>query len=459
VIENVDGHAGEAVKKAVRKARRDKSKPCLICCRTRIAFGSPGKEGSSGSHGAPLGEEEAGAVRKRLGWSCPPFEIPAAVRSGWDARKSGKAEEKRWSDLFACYEQAYPEEAEEFKRRIAGRLPEDWTKVPDDYARDEQKHGAPKATRVASNELLDAIAPRMPELLGGSADLSASVGTKWKGAEAVTGTNFRGRYIFYGVREFSMGCIMNGLALHGGFIPYAGTFLVFSDYAKSAMRLSALMKLRLVWVLSHDSVMVGEDGPTHQPVEQLAMLRSMPGMDVWRPCDAVECAYAWKAALSRKDGPTSLALSRQNLPVAPRGEAADIGRGAYILKESKGGAAEIILIATGSEVSLALAAAEVLEKKDRRVRVVSMPCSEVFDRQDRDYKEKVLPHDLRCRVALEAASTDFWRRYVGLDGSVVGMMSFGESAPGPAVYDYFGFNVAGVLEAVKTACRNCGITE
>jgi transketolase len=459
VIEDVDGHNGEAVKKAVGRGRREKNRPTLICCRTRIAFGAPGKEGSSQSHGAPLGEEVAGAARKILGWNSPPFEIPAAIRNGWDARKRGKAAEKRWSDLFAGYERAYPEEAAEFKRRIEGRLPDGWTHIPDDYAREEQKSGPPKATRVASREILDRLAPALPELLGGAADLSASVGTLWKGAEAVTGANGKGRYIFYGVREFGMGCIMNGLALHGGFIPYAGTFLVFSDYAKSAVRLASQMKLRLIWTLSHDSVMVGEDGPTHQPVEQLAMLRSIPGTDVWRPCDSVECAVAWKAALSRRDGPSCLVFSRHNLPVAPRNDTTGIERGAYILRESRGGAAEIILIATGSEVPLALAAAEALEKKDRRARVVSMPSAEVFERQDREYKEKVLPHNVRCRVALEAASTDFWRRYVGLDGSVVGMMSFGESAPGPVVYEYFGFTVEKVLEAVKTACRHCGMAE
>ncbi|MDR2603776.1 MAG: transketolase [Desulfovibrio sp.] len=459
VIEGVDGHDGEAVKRAVGKGKREKNKPSLVCCRTRIAFGVPGKEGSAQSHGAPLGEEASGAARKLLGWSFPPFEIPAAIRNGWDARKRGKAAEKRWETLFAGYAQAYPEEAKEFNRRIDRRLPDGWAGVLDDYARDEQEKGASKATRVASNEVLDRIAPLLPELLGGAADLSASVGTRWKGAEAVTGADGKGRYIFYGVREFGMGCIMNGLALHGGFIPYAGTFLVFADYAKSALRLAAQMKLRLVWALSHDSVMVGEDGPSHQPVEQLAMLRAVPGMDVWRPCDSVECAVAWKAALKRVDGPSCLVFSRQNLPVAPRGRTDDIARGAYILKESKGGAAEIILIATGSEIVLALAAAEALEKKDRRVRVVSMPSVEVFDRQDREYREKVLPHGVRCRVALEAASADFWRRFVGLDGSVVGMVSFGESAPGPAVYDYFGFTVEKVLAAVKEASRQCGMSE
>jgi transketolase len=396
-----------------------------------------------------------------LGWHHSPFEIPVGIKSAWDARKKGKAAEKRWNDRFLAYAAAYPELAAEFRRRMSGELPAGWDTLLDEHMAKMQKTEEAKASRISSKEVLDVVAPAIPELLGGSADLTGSVGTLWKGARTVTPGDFSGRYISYGVREFCMSCMMNGLALHGGYIPYAGTFLVFADYAKNAVRLSSLMRQQVIYVYTHDSIMVGEDGPTHQPVEQLAMLRHIPGMRVWRPCDAVETAAAWRAALGRKDGPTCLVLSRQNLPVVPRdaGVLAEISRGGYVLKDSKGGMPEIILIATGSEVSLALAVSEALEKKGRRVRVVSMPSAEVFDAQDRDWRESVLPHNVRARVAIEAASAEWWRKYVGLDGRVVGMRSFGESAPGPAVYDYFGFTVDNVLKEVKTVCRNCGCKE
>ena len=461
VIADVDGHDPEALKKALAKARRDKSKPSLICCRTTIAFGAPTKAGSSKSHGAPLGEEEVNAARKLLGWKYPPFSIPPEIKNEWDARKTGKAAEARWVKKFEAYSVAHPELASEFNRRIKGELPTGWDKLLMEHMVALQKAGVAKASRISSKEVLDVLAPAIPELLGGSADLTGSVGTLWNGARLVTKEDFSGRYLAYGVREFCMGCMMNGLALHGGFIPYGGTFLVFSDYAKNAIRLSCLMKQRLVWVLTHDSIMVGEDGPTHQPVEQLSMLRSIPGMHVWRPCDSVETTAAWQAALGRKKGPSCLALSRQNLPVAARDAKTLIGisRGGYVLRESKGGSPEIILLATGSEVSLAVAAAEVMEKRGRRVRVVSMPCAEVFDAQDREWRESVLPHDVRARVAIEAASSDWWRKYVGLDGRVVGMRTFGESAPGAAVYEFFGFTVDKVLEAVKSVCRNCDCKE
>ena len=457
VIANVDGHDAAALKKAVAKARKELSRPTLICCRTTIAFGSPGKGGSAKSHGSPLGEEEIKAARKSLGWNHPPFEIPSDIKAAWDARKKGKAAEKRWNDRFRAYAEACPELAAEFERRMAGDLPQGWEARLAEHVAAVQKSGDAKATRIASKETLDAVAPAVPELLGGSADLTGSVGTLWKGAQAVTREDFSGRYISYGVREFCMSCMMNGLALHGGFIPYGGTFLVFADYAKNAVRLSSLMKQRVVYVYTHDSIMVGEDGPTHQPVEQLAMLRLIPGMHVWRPCDAVETAAAWKSALERKDGPTCLALSRQNLPLMQRDAKtlANIARGGYVLRESRGGAPEIILIATGSEVALAVAACEALEKKGRRVRVVSMPSAEVFEAQGREWRESVLPHDVRARVAIEAASGDWWKKYVGLDGRVIGMNTFGESAPGPAVYDYFGFSVDKVLEEVKMVCLNC----
>lgn len=461
VIADVDGHDPAAVKRALARARREKGRPSLICCRTTIAFGSPGKSGSAKSHGAPLGEEEIAAARKLLGWTAPPFVIPDAIKKAWDARRRGAVAEKRWNKLFSRYTEQHPGAAAEFIRRMSGDLPTGWDKLLSDHMTALQKAGEPKASRIASKDVLDLLGPALPELLGGSADLSGSVGTWWKGAKPVTRDDFSGRYLSYGVREFCMGCVMNGLSLHGGFIPYGGTFLVFADYAKNAIRLSSLMQRRLVWVLTHDSIMVGEDGPTHQPVEQLAMLRLIPGLHVWRPCDAVETAAAWRAALQRADGPSCLALSRQSLPMAQRDAKtmAAIARGGYVLKESKAGAPEIILIASGSEVALALAAQEALEKKGKRVRVVSMPSAEVFEKQDRDWREAVLPHTIRTRVAIEAASSDWWRKYVGLDGRVVGMRSFGESAPGPAAYEFFGFTVDAVLEAVKQVCLNCQCKE
>lgn len=456
VIADVDGHDPAAVKRAIAKALREKNKPSLICCRTTIACGAPGKAGSAKSHGAPLGEEEIAGARKLLGWPHAPFEIPPEIKVAWDARKKGKKAETRWEERFAQYAVQYPDLAVEFKNRIAGRLPENWRELIDGHTAALQKAGIAQASRISSKETLDLLAPAIPALIGGSADLTGSVGTLWDGARAVTPGNFDGRYISYGVREFCMGCMMNGLALHGGFIPYGGTFLIFADYAKNAIRLASLMRQRVIWVLTHDSILLGEDGPTHQPVEQLGMLRLMPGMHVWRPCDSVETSVAWKAALLHDDGPTSLILSRQSLPVVPR-EAetvAAIERGGYILKDSKG-KPEVILIATGSEVALALASADALEKKGVRTRVVSLPCSEIFEAQPRDWRELVLPHDVRARVAIEASSSDWWRKYVGLDGRVVGMRSFGESAPGKAVYEYFGFTVERVLEEVKNVRRDC----
>jgi transketolase len=452
----VDGHDALQIKRAIAKARKESGRPSLICCRTVIAAGTPTKAGSAKSHGSPLGEEEISAARKLLNWKYPPFEIPAEIKNAWDARKKGRIAEKRWQEQFAAYTAAYPALAGELKRRTAGELPEDWARILDAHAAALQKAAGRQASRISSKETLDLIAPALPELLGGSADLSSSVGAAWKGSKPVRRDDFTGRYIAYGVREFGMGAIMNGLALHGGFIPYAGTFLSFVDYAKNAIRLSAMMKLRVIWVLTHDTVMVGEDGPTHQPVEQLGMLRLTPGLHVWRPCDAVETAAAWKAALARKDGPTCLALSRQDLPVIPRDARAmeGISRGAYVLKDSKG-APDVILVAAGSEVPLALAAAELGEKKGWRVRVVSMPSAEVFDAQDRDWKEHVLPHEVRARVAVEASSCDWWRKYAGLDGGVAGMRCFGESGPGKAVYEYFGFTPEKVMDIMKDVLQDC----
>jgi transketolase len=460
VIAGVDGHDAVALKKAIARARKEAGKergrPTLICCRTTIAFGSPGKSGSAKSHGSPLGAEDIAAARKRLGWTSPPFEIPGDIKSAWDARKKGRAAEKRWNKRFSAYAAAYPELAAEFTRRMSGELPKGWEKLLGDHMAAVQQSGGAKASRVSSQETLDVAAPAIPELLGGSADLTGSVGTLWKGARTVTPSDFSGRYISYGVREFAMSCMMNGLALHGGYIPYAGTFLVFADYAKNAVRLSSLMRQRVIYVYTHDSIMLGEDGPTHQPVEQLAMLRLIPGMQVWRPCDAVETAAAWASALGRKDGPTCLVLSRQNLPVAPRDAKtlANIARGGYVLKDCRG-TPEIILIATGSEVSLALAAGDALEKQGRVARVVSMPSAEVFEAQSGDWRESVLPQSVRARVAVEAAAADWWGKYVGLDGRVAGMRSFGESAPGAAVYEYFGFTVDAILKEAEAvlACR------
>ena len=457
VLPNLDGHDPAALKRAIAKARRVTDKPSLLCCRTLIGQGAPTKAGSASCHGSPLGEAEIAAARKLLGWHSPPFEIPADIRKAWDARKRGARAEKRWLDLFTAYAAAHPLPAEEYRRRVLdGGLPGDWEKPLEDYAASLQKEGRMEASRVSSRKILDLLGPALPELVGGAADLTASVGTRWENCPAVSRDN-PGRHIFYGVREFCMGAMMNGLALHGGFIPYGGTFLVFADYAKAAIRMSAVMRQRVIWLLSHDSIQVGEDGPTHQPVEQLGMLRLTPGLHVWRPCDAVETAAAWQAALARNDGPSCLVLSRQNQPSLPRDAAALAGirRGGYILREARA-APEAILIATGSETSLALQAADILEKQGRSVRVVSLPCAELFTEQDRQWKEQVLPHAVRARVAVEASAADWWRVFVGSDGGVVGMTTFGESGPGKTVYHYCGFTVEAVLNQVKETCLRCG---
>lgn len=452
VIADVDGHDALAVKRAIAKARKITDKPSLICCTTIIGMGAPTKCDNAGCHGSPLGEEEIAAARKALGWKVGPFEIPAALRQEWDAKKKGAATEKKWNKLFQAYTAAYPAEAAEFTRRMSGEPPKNWEGRLHNHMVALQKEAPTKPSRVSSKEVLDLIAPNMPELLGGSADLTGSVGTRWKGSEFVTRESFTGRYLGYGVREFCMGAMMNGMALHGGFIPYGGTFLVFADYAKNAIRMAALMKQRVIWVLTHDSIMMGEDGPTHQPVEQLGMLRLTPNTMVWRPCDGVETAAAWQAAIAHAEGPTCLCLSRQNLPTIPRDAKAleNISRGAYVVRDCKG-TPDIILLATGSEVALALSAAEAIEKKGNKARVVSMPCSTLFDMQDCTYKEEVLPMAVRARVAIEAGAADYWGKYVGLDGAVVGMCSFGESAPGNILYDHFGFTVENVLKVAKQA--------
>jgi transketolase len=449
VIGPVDGHDVEAVNRAVKKAKREKSRPSLIIAKTVIAKGAPTKANTGAAHGAPLGEKEVAATREAIGWTPPPFEIPKTVYEGWDARKRGAAAERRWKKLFAGYESQYPLEAAEFRRRMAGELPADFTARAATLLKEIESKAEAIATRKASQNALEALAAWLPELIGGSADLAGSNLTMVKASKAI-GREGGGNYVFYGVREFGMCAIMNGLALHGGFIPYGGTFLVFSDYARNALRLAALMKQRVIYVFTHDSIGLGEDGPTHQPVEHVASLRLMPNMDVWRPCDTVESAVAWAAALERRDGPTSLVLSRQNLPFVKRGAdgIAGIARGGYVVSEAADGAARAVVIATGSEVGVALEAQKLLAAEGVAVRIVSMPSTGVFDRQDEPYRASVLPRGVP-RVAVEAGVSDFWRKYVGLDGAVVGIDRFGESAPGGELFKHFGFTPDKVAAAIK----------
>ena len=448
VIANVDGHDSDAVDRALKKAKREKSRPSLICCKTVIAKGAPTKANTGAAHGAPLGEAEVAATRAAIGWPHPPFEIPGEVRAGWDAREAGKRAERRWNRLFHSYAQEHPELAAAFRRRVAGELPQDFSARMAALAREANAKAETVATRKASQNVLEAIKPALPELLGGSADLTGSNLTMVKASKMI-GPEGEGNYLFYGVREFGMCAIMNGIALHGGFIPYGGTFLVFADYARNALRLAALMKIRVIYVFTHDSIGLGEDGPTHQPVEHAASLRLIPNLAVWRPCDTVESAVAWGAAIERRDGPTALLLSRQNLPFAKRDEAAlaDIGRGGYILAEASG-APRAVIIATGSEVALAHSAQKLLADAGVPVRVVSMPSTTAFDRQDAAYRERVLPRGVP-RVAVEAGVTDYWRKYVGLEGAVVGLDRFGESAPGGALFKHFGFTAEAVAAAVR----------
>ena len=450
VIPGVDGHDASAVDKALKKAKREKTRPTLICAKTVIAKGAPTKANTGAAHGAPLGEKEVAATREAIGWNYPPFDIPQPVYAGWDAKKHGAAAERRWKKLFAAYESQYPNEAAEFRRRMAGGLPQDFGARADALVRESDSKAETVATRKASQNALEALVPALPELIGGSADLAGSNLTLVK-ASKVIGPTGGGNYVFYGVREFGMCAVMNGLALHGGFIPYGGTFLVFSDYARNALRLAALMKLRVIYVFTHDSIGLGEDGPTHQPIEHVASLRLMPNMDLWRPCDTVESAAAWVAAIERKDGPTSLVLSRQNLPFLKRSaeQVAAIARGGYVVSEAAGGTARAVVIATGSEVGIALEAQKRLALENTPVRIVSMPSTNVFDRQDADYRASVLPHGVP-RVAVEAGVTDYWRKYVGLEGAAVGIDRFGESAPGGELFKHFGFTPEKVAAAVKS---------
>jgi transketolase len=447
VIRDVDGHDADAIKAAIEAAIRSQDKPTLVCCRTTIGFGSPNKAGKESSHGAPLGKDEVAATRAALGWTHGSFEIPDDIAAGWRAGNAGLVREHQWGQLFDAYAARYPAEADELVRRSRGDLPEGFSADADAYIAKLQADGPVVASRKASQMALEAFAPRLPELVGGSADLAHSNLTLWKGSKSVNGDAADANYVHYGVREFAMTAISNGLALHGCFIPYDATFLVFSDYARNAVRMSALMGAHAIHVYTHDSIGLGEDGPTHQPVEHMASLRYIPGNDLWRPCDAVESAVSWKAAIERRDGPACLVFSRQNLPHQARSDAqvAAIARGGYVLKDSAG-APEIILIATGSEVGLAMDAAAQLGD---RVRVVSMPSTDVFDRQDAAYRESVLPSACRKRVAIEAGTADFWRKYVGLDGAVVGMHSFGASAPAEALFPEFGFTVDAVVAAAR----------
>ena len=445
VVRGVDGHDPVEIKTAIETALKSSDKPTLVCCRTTIGFGSPNKAGKESSHGAPLGKDEVVATREALGWMHAPFEIPQAIYDGWRARDLA-APEADWDARFAAYRAAFPSEAAEFERRMDGALPAGFGDAALAFAIKTQQDGPSIASRKASQNAIEAYAPLLPELVGGSADLAHSNLTLWKGSKSVASDDPNANYIYSGVREFGMTAISNGLALHGGFVPYDATFLVFSDYARNAVRMSALMDVRAIHVYTHDSIGLGEDGPTHQPIEHLASLRYIPNNDVWRPCDAVESAMAWKAAIERADGPSCLVFSRQNLPHQPRdeGQLLDIARGGYVLKDSVG-TPELILIATGSEVGLAMQAAAQLGDK---VRVVSMPSTDVFDRQDAAYREAVLPKACRKRVAIEAGVSDFWRKYVGLDGAVVGIDSFGASAPIEALLPRFGFTVAHLIEVI-----------
>ena len=448
VIANVQGHDTEAIDAAVREAIADTARPTLICCKTVIGAGAPNKQGGHDVHGAPLGDEEIAATRAHIGWNHPPFEIPADVYAAWDARPAGAAAEADWAARLDAYRDAYPELAGELERRMRGDLPADWT---DHVAQTLAMVGDKAetiATRKASQNSIEAFAPKLPELIGGSADLAGSNLTLWSGSKGIS-RDSGGNYIYYGVREFGMAAIANGIALHGGLIPYTATFLMFSDYARNAVRMAALMKVRQLFVFTHDSIGLGEDGPTHQPVEHFASLRAIPNLDVWRPCDTLESAVAWACAIERDDGPAALLFSRQNLPFQPRTAAQvdAIRRGGYVLSEAASEARAVIL-ATGSEVALAMAAQKALADEGIPVRVVSMPSTDVFDRQDAAWRAAVLPAGLP-RISVEAGVTDFWRKYVGLEGGVVGLDRFGESAPAGKLYEYFGITTDAVVAAVK----------
>ncbi|ENK1944967.1 transketolase [Vibrio cholerae] len=450
VIPAVDGHDADAINAAIEAAKAETSRPTLICTKTIIGFGSPNKAGSHDCHGAPLGNDEIKAAREFLGWEYAPFEIPADIYAEWDAKQAGASKEAAWDEKFAAYAKAYPAEAAEYKRRVAGELPANWEAATSEIIANLQANPANIASRKASQNALEAFGKLLPEFMGGSADLAPSNLTMWSGSKSLTAEDFSGNYIHYGVREFGMTAIINGIALHGGFVPYGATFLMFMEYARNAMRMAALMKVQNIQVYTHDSIGLGEDGPTHQPVEQIASLRMTPNMSTWRPCDQVESAMAWKLAIERKDAPSALIFSRQNLAQQPRSaeQVANIAKGGYILKDCAG-QPELILIATGSEVELAVAAYEQLSAEGKAVRVVSMPSTDAFDKQDAAYREAVLPAAVTKRIAIEAGIADFWYKYVGFGGRIIGMTSFGESAPAGELFKLFGFTTENVVKQAK----------
>ncbi|MBD3653180.1 transketolase [Kangiella sp.] len=450
VIPAVDGHDPEAIKAAIEEARANTERPTLICCKTIIGFGSPNKQGKEECHGAPLGDDEIELARKQLNWPHAAFEVPEIIQQEWSAREVGQQQEAAWNKKFVAYKEAYPELANELERRLSRRLPVDFAEQAQSYIAKLQEEGPVVASRKASQMAINAYAPLLPELVGGSADLAGSNLTIHSHSKGIEAKDANGNYVYYGVREFGMCAIMNGMALHGGLMPYGGTFLIFMEYARNALRMAALMKQQAIYVFTHDSIGLGEDGPTHQPIEQLANLRTTPNMSVWRPCDAVETAVAWKAAIERRNGPTALSLSRQNLEHQQRDseQLANVERGGYVLVDCVD-KPELIFIATGSEVELAVQAAKALSEKGKQVRVVSMPSTDVFEAQDASYKEAVLPSDVPSRVAIEAGIADYWYKYVGLDGRIVGMTSFGESAPAGDLFKHFGFTVDNVVAVAE----------
>jgi len=447
---SVDGHDPEAISDAIKQAQNESARPTLISCKTVIGFGSPNKQGTAATHGAPLGDEEIAATREALDWPHAPFVIPQEIRQAWDATEQGFTAESAWKEKLVIYEEEYPELAMELVRRLKGELPSYFSAMADEFIAKCQLSDDNIPSRKASQNSIEAYAAMLPELIGGSADLTGSNLTKWSGSSAISEKS-DGNYIYYGVREFGMSAIATGLALHGGFIPYTATFLIFMEYARNAVRMSALMKQQSIFVYTHDSIGQGEDGPTHQPIEQLANLRSTPNMSVWRPCDNVESAVAWKAAIEKQNGPTSLVFSRQNLPHQARSDeqVQAISRGAYILKDCEG-EPSVIVLATGSEVSISLAAVESLQAEGVKARLVSIPCVDVFEAQDAGYQEQVLPNAVRHRIAVEAAGVDYWRKLVGLDGKIIGMRTFGESAPGAVLMEHFGFTAENIVATAKS---------
>lgn len=449
VIPKIDGHDSKAIKAAIQAAKDEPNKPTLICCKTIIGFGSPNKQGKEDCHGAALGNDEVALTRESLGWHHAPFEIPGDIANQWDAKAKGHEAQSQWANSFAEYQVTFPDLAREFERRMSGRLPDNFESMADAYIAECQEQMEKVASRKASQNCLNAYGPLLPELLGGSADLAGSNLTIWSGSRDISNDNCDGNYIYYGVREFGMSAMMNGIALHGGFINYGATFLMFMEYARNAVRMAAIMKQQSIFVYTHDSIGLGEDGPTHQPVEQLSALRSTPNLNTWRPCDTVESAVAWKSAIQYQTGPSALVFSRQGLAAMPRTQqqVSDIARGGYVLKDFENPLA--IIIATGSEMELAMSAADVLADQNIGVRVVSMPCAEVFSKQSAKYQESVLPSGVRARIAVEALHADYWHKFVGLDGLVVGMHTFGESAPGGELMKEFGFTVDNVVNSVK----------